>query len=118
MYLYCRVQNEDNMKYFYALSCCLFIAAITLDICGKLYYSYAQGVRAKAIQPMQPGWISMEQTADTALQTGNRYTNAGLIIAGLALVSWLLTISKGKQFWHIIPLVLLVTYVLFYIMMV
>lgn len=106
------------MKYFYALACCLFIAAIMLDICGKRYYSFATGIRAKAVQQVQPDRTSIEQTSDTALQTGNRFTIAGLIIAGLALVSWFLSIGKGKQFWRIIPLVLFITYVLFYIMMV
>jgi hypothetical protein len=106
------------MKYIYALACCLFFAAIALDICGKHYYSLAARIRAKAVQQIQPDRTSIEQTSDMALQTGNRFTNAGLITAGLALVSWFLSIGKGKPFWRIIPLVLLITYVLFYIMMV
>jgi hypothetical protein len=106
------------MKYFYALACCLFIAAIVLDICGKRYYSFAMGIRAKAIQQVQPDRTSVEQTSDTAIQTGNLFTNAGLIIASLALISWFFPLGKGKQFWRIIPLVLFITYVLIYFVMV
>jgi len=75
-------------------------------------------IRVKAVEQGQPDRTSIEKTSDAALQTGNLFSDAGLIIAGFTLISWFFPLGNGKRFRHIIPSVLFIIYVLLYFTMV
>jgi hypothetical protein len=106
------------MKPFYISAICLFIAAIVLDITGKRYYTIALLTIAQARQQGQTDRTSIEAASKAALQTGGRFINGGLIIAGLAVISWLCPIGKKKRSIDVIPLILFIVYVMLYFTMV
>jgi len=117
-FYYCQLHNEDKMKLFYRIGIYLYIVAIGLEMCGIEYYGSAARIKARANQQNQINQISSDKMSDAALQTGNKLTDISSAIAGLASVSWILSIGKVKGFRHVIPLVLFIIYVVFYIMMV
>jgi len=104
------------MKPLYIIACCLFLAAIALDITAKRHFSAATRALAKSAGRGQLEKAQAWDKADAAVQVGSRFGFAGLVAAGLGLGSWFASFAKGKRqgkrLTPVIPLSLLIMYVM------
>ena len=102
------------MKTLYVTACCLFLTAIAFDVTCKSYYGTAMVIRAKSLS-----FSDLERTkaivlADTKNRIGLGFGLTGLSTAGLAVVAWIMSATRGrrdgKRLTPAIPLLLCVVY--------
>ena len=97
------------MRYLYAFACCLLVAAIVADVCGKRYYSKAMQTTARATAHPADRDVA-RATAHRDIAIGNVFTDAGFHFAVLAVIFWLASMADDRRF-TLIPLALLALYV-------
>lgn len=107
------------MKTLYVLACCLFLAAIAVDLAGKRCYSLAERYGGQhrrdlyEIDHSGEGLLSFD-----CLALGDHFTKLGVVMAAIGIVLWLASVIQGKRrskrMWPVVPLVLLVAYVLLF----
>ena len=104
------------MKALYIIACVLLIVAIAVEVNAKRHYFAAAQVHAKS------AGLSTErqakQDADASIRVGGRFSTAGLIMAGLGVVSWVASNAKGRKGTPVLPVVLLAAYALIFFIMV
>jgi hypothetical protein len=99
-----------RVKSLYIYAYCLFIAAIAADLGAKGYYSRAARTIATAASDAGAR-ASANGEKDALLHTGNCLVMAGLILAGLGLLSWVVSMAWGRRLTPL-PLVLFLAYLL------
>ena len=110
------------MKWAYTLICCMFIAAIVLDGIGKRYHSISTRIIAGSLKLTESERAKAHSESHALLHMGDRFVYAGLAMAGIGLLSWLVYMVKARrQSSHltpVIPLVLLIIYIILFLIMV
>lgn len=110
------------MKTLHILACCLFLAAIAADLCGKCYHSRAMRCNAELIRAGRFSDASARADAEAAMHTGNGLVALGMVTAAIGLIAWLssaiLAKWQGKRVAYALPLAVFVAYVLLFCVMV
>ena len=102
------------MKTLYIISCVLLFAAVVAEANAKRYCSIAVQANARSVLLLRSEQTDARQKAKAAFCAANKFTSAGLAMAGLGVASWLVSMSKGRKGTPVIPLSLAAAYVLLY----
>ena len=92
--------------------------AIILTGAGKWCYGQATIVTARAIEADHAGRMAARASSQEYQQTGQALTNAGIMVAVVGCVAWLLSVRKKQAGTPALPIILLAVYLLLSIVMV